>query len=45
MRTIFDTEESHFSAESKHLKSPVSAPRKSPTKRVYQQNQFKLFEE
>ena len=34
-----------MSAESKHLKSPVSVPRKSPTKRVYQQDQFKLFEE
>ena len=36
---------SHFSAESKHLISPVSVPRKSPTKRVYYQEQFKLFEE
>ena len=43
--TIFDPEESHLSAESKHLKSPVSVPRKSPTKRVYQQDQFNLFEE
>ena len=45
MPTIFDPEESHLSAESKHLKSPVSVPRKSPTKRVYQQDQFNLFEE
>ena len=43
--TIFDPEESHLSAESKHLKSLVSVHRKSPTKRVYQQDQFKLFEE
>ena len=43
--TIFDPEESHLSAESKYLKSPISVPRKSPTKRVYQQDQFKLFEE
>ena len=42
---IFDPEESHLSAESKYLKSPVSVPRKSTTKRVYQQDQFKLFEE
>ena len=34
-----------MAAESKYLKSPVSLPRKSPTKRVYQQDQFKLFEE
>ena len=34
-----------MSAESKYLKSLVSVPRKSPTKRVYQQDQFKLFEE
>ena len=33
-----------ISAESKHLKSPVSVPRKPPTKRVHQQDQFKLFE-
>ena len=45
MPTIFDLEESNSSAESKHLKLPVSVPRKSPTKRVYQQDQFKLFEE
>ena len=45
MPTIFDLEESNLSAESKHLKLPVSVPRKSPTKRVYQQDQFKLFEE
>ena len=45
MPTIFDPEESHLSAESKYLKSPISVPRKSPTKRVYQQDQFKLFEE
>ena len=32
--TIFDPEQSHLSAESKHLKSPVSDPKKSPTKRV-----------
>ena len=45
MPTIFDLEESNLSAESKHLKLPVSVRRKSPTKRVYQQDQFKLFEE
>ena len=44
MPTIFDLEGS-LSAESKHLKLPASVPRKSPTKRVYQQDQFKLFEE
>ena len=43
--TIFDPEDSHLSAESKYLKFFVSVPRKSPTKRVYQQDQFKLFEE
>ena len=43
--TIFVPEESHLSTESNHLKSTVSIPRKSPTKRVYQQDQFKLFEE
>ena len=32
-------------AVSKHLTSPVSVLRKSPTKRVSQQDQFKLFEE
>ena len=42
--TIFDLEESNLSAESKHLKSPVSISRKSPRKRVYQQDQLKLFE-
>ena len=45
MPTIFDLVESHLSAESKHLKSPISVPRKSPTKIVHQQDQFKLFEE
>ena len=45
MPTIFDLEESNLSVESKHLKLPVSVTRKSPTKRVYQQDQFKLFEE
>ena len=45
MPTIFDLEESNLSVESKHLKLPVPIPRKSPTKRVYQQDQFKLFEE
>ena len=45
MATIFDLEESNLSGESKHLKLPVSVPRKSPTKRVYQQDHFKLFEE
>ena len=45
MPTIFYLEESNLSVESKHLKLPVSVPRKSPTKRVYQQDQFKLFEE
>ena len=45
MPTIFDLVESHSSAESKHLKSPISVPRKSPTKIVYHQDQFKLFEE
>ena len=44
MPTIFDPEESHLLAESKHLKSPVCVSRKSPTKRVYRQDQFKLFE-
>ena len=43
--TIFDPDEDFFSAESKHLKSPVSVSRKSPTKRVYQQDKLKLFEE
>ena len=43
--TIFDTEESHLLAESKYLRLPVSVPRKLPTKRVHQQDQFKLFEE
>ena len=45
MPTIFYLEESNLSAESKHLKLAVSLPRKSPTKRVYQQDQFQLFEE
>ena len=45
MPTIFDLEESNLSVESKHLKLPVSVTRKSLTKRVYQQDQFKLFEE
>ena len=45
MPTIFDPEESHLSAESKYLKSPVSVPRKSSTERVYQQDLFKVFEE
>ena len=45
MPTIFDLEENNLSAESKHLNLPVSVPKKSPTKRVYQQDQFKLFEE
>ena len=45
MPTVFDLEESNLSAESKHLKLPVSVPRNSPTKRVYQQDQFKLFQE
>ena len=45
MPTIFDLEESNLSVESKHLKLPVSVPRKSPMKRVYQQDQIKLFEE
>ena len=44
MPTFFDLEESNLSAESKHSKLPVCAPRKSPKKRVYQQDQFKLFE-
>ena len=45
MPTIFDLVESHLSAESKHLKSPIFVPRKSSTQTVYQQDQFKLFEE
>ena len=45
MPTNFDLEGRSLSAESKHLKLPVSVSRKSPTKRVYQQGQFKLFEE
>ena len=45
MPTIFHPEESHLSAESKYLRSPVSLPWKSATKRAYQQDQFKLFEE
>ena len=31
--------------ETKHLKSLVCVPRKSPMKKVYQQDKFKLFEE
>ena len=42
---IFDSLKSHLSAGSKRLKSLVSIPRKLPTKRVYQQDQFKLLEE
>ena len=45
MPTIFDKEQSNLSVESKHLKLPVSVPRKSPTKTVDQQYQFKLFDE
>ena len=45
MPTIFDLEESNLSAESKHLKLPVSFPRKSPRKTVHEQDQFNLFEE
>ena len=45
MPTIFDIEQSNLSVESKHLKLPVSVPRKSPTKTVDQQYQFKLFDE
>ena len=41
----FWLEENNLSAESKYLKPSASVPRKSPTKRVYQQDQFKLFEE
>ena len=41
MPTIFDLEGRSLSAESKHLNLPASVPRKSPTKRVYQQDQFK----
>ena len=44
--TIFDPgESSNLSAEANHLKSPVSVPRKSPTKRVYQEDQLHVFEE
>ena len=43
--TLFDLEEIYLPAESKHLKSPAFVRRKLPTKRVYQQDQFKLFEE
>ena len=43
--TIFDSEKSHLLVESKSWKPHVSIPRKSPTKKVYQQDQFKLFEE
>ena len=45
MPTIFDLEGSSLSSESTHLKLPISVPRKSSTKWVYQQDQFKLFEE
>ena len=45
MPAIFDVEQSNLSVESKHLKLPVSVPRKSPTKTVDQQYQFKLFDE
>ena len=45
MPTIFDVEQSNLSVESKHLKLPISVLRKSPTKRIYQQYQFKLFDE
>ena len=44
MPSIFYPKESHFLAKSKNLKSLVSVPRKSLTKRVYQQGQFKLFQ-
>ena len=37
--TIFDPEQSHLSAESKHLKSPVSDPKN------HQQKESKLFKE
>ena len=44
--TIFDPgESSNLSAEANHLKSSVSVPRKSPTKRVYQEDQLHVFEE
>ena len=39
--TNFDPEESHLSAESEYSKPPVSVSIKSPTKRIYQQDQFK----
>ena len=42
---IFSQEESRLSAEPKDLKSLVSVLRKSWTKRVYQQDNFKLFEQ
>ena len=46
MPTIFDPgESSNLSAEANNLKSPVSVPRKSPTKRVYQEDQLHVFEE
>ena len=45
MPTILDLEGRSLSAESKHLNLPAFIPRKSPTKRVYQQDQLKLFEE
>ena len=43
--TIFDPEESHLSAESKHLIAPISVPRKPPTKRIYQEDQLQVFQE
>ena len=44
--TIFDPgESSNLSAEANHLKSPLSVPRKSPMKRVYQEDQLHVFEE
>ena len=43
--TIFDQKESRLSAVPKDLMSLVSVLRKSWTKRVYQQDNFKLFEE
>ena len=39
--TNFDPEESHLAAESEYSKSPVPVSIKSPTKRIYQQDQFK----
>ena len=45
MPAIFDPEESHLSEESKHMKSSVSVPRRSLTKRDYEQDLFELYEE